>query len=182
MIKKIGIGFVAILCAFGLVVATRPAAFRIERSTTIAAPPAVVFPLVNDLHAWSRWSPYEKRDPAMTRTFAGANAGEGAIYGWDGNDDVGAGQITITESVPNQRVAIELEFSRPFATTNQVEFVFQGSGDGTRVLWGMDGQNGFMGKLVSLFMDVDGMVGKDFEAGLAAMKAAAESDAKRAGG
>jgi hypothetical protein len=148
----------------------------------IAAPPEVVFPLVNDLRAWSRWSPYEKRDPAMRRSYAGPSAGEGAVYGWVGNDDVGSGQMTIVRSVPNQRVGILLEFSRPISATNQVEFVFEGSGEGTRVLWGMDGERGFVGKLVSLVMDMDAMVGKDFEAGLAAMKAAAESDAKAAGG
>jgi len=179
MLKKIGIGFVVVLCVFALVVATRPAAFHVERSTTIAAPPDLVFPLVNDFHAWTRWSPYEHRDPSMTREFAGASAGEGAIYSWEGNDDIGAGRMTLTRSVPNERVAIRLEFSRPMTATNQVEFVFQGSGNDTRVVWGMDGQHGIVGKLISLFLDMDAMVGKDFEAGLAAMKAAAEADAKQ---
>jgi len=182
VLKKIGIGAVAIVCALLLFVATLPAAFRVERSTTIDAPPEVVFPLVNDFHAWLRWSPYEKLDPALAREYGGAGAGQGATYSWEGNDDVGAGRMTIIGSVPSQRVDIELEFSRPFVATNQVEFVFQGSGDDTRVLWGMDGKNGFVGKLISLFLDMDKMVGKDFEAGLAAMKASAEADAKPAGG
>jgi len=180
MVKKIGIGFAVVLGVFALVVATRPAAFHIERSTTIDAPPGVVFPLVNDFHAWTRWSPYENRDPSMTREFAGATSGEGAIYSWEGNDDIGAGRMTLTRSVPNERVAIRLEFSRPMTATNQVEFVFQASGDDTRVVWGMDGHNGFLGKLISLFLDMDAMVGGDFEAGLAAMKAAAEADARPA--
>ena len=182
MIKKIGMGLVAVLAAFSLLVATRPAVFRIERSTAIAAPPDVVFALVNDLHEWPRWSPYEKRDPGMKREYAGAAAGEGASYRWDGNDDVGAGLLTITRSVPNERVALRLEFSRPLVATNEVAFVFEGSGDGTRVVWGMDGRNGFVGKLISLFIDMDAMVGKDFEAGLAAMKAAAEAAAREASG
>jgi uncharacterized protein YndB with AHSA1/START domain len=182
MVKKIGIGFVAVLAALSLLVATRPAAFHIERSTTIAAPPEVVFALVNDLHEWPRWSPYEKRDPGMKREYAGAAAGEGASYRWDGNDDVGAGLITVTRSVPGQLVALRLDFSRPFVASNEVEFSFQGSGDQTRVVWGMDGRNGFVGKLLSLLFDVDAMVGKDFEAGLAAMKAAAEAASREAPG
>jgi len=178
MWKRIGIGFAVVLGVFALVVATRPAAFHIERRATIDAPPELVFPLVNDFHAWTRWSPYEHRDPAMTREFAGATAGEGAIYSWDGNDDIGAGRMTLTRSISNERVAIRLEFSRPMAATNQVEFVFQASGDDPRGVWGMDGQNGFLGKLISLFLDMDRMVGGDFEAGLAALKDAAEADAK----
>ena len=181
MLRKLGIGTVAVLGALALFVATRPAAFHIERSTTIAAPPERVFPLVNDLHAWLRWSPYEKKDPAMKRSYSGPQAGEGAVYGWDGNDDIGAGRMTITGSAPNQRVAIRLEFTRPMTATNEVEFLFQGSGDGTRVVWAMDGRNGFLGKLISLLLDMDAMVGADFEAGLAALKAAAEADATRAG-
>ena len=177
MPKKLAIGAVVVLGALALVVATRPAAFHIERSTTIAAPPEVVFALVNDFHAWLRWSPYEKKDPAMTRSYSGAAVGEGALYGWDGNDEIGAGRMTITRSVPNQQVAIRLEFSRPMTATNQVEFRFEDAGDGTRVVWGMDGRNGFLGKLISLVLDMDAMVGTDFEAGLAALKAAAEADA-----
>ena len=180
MIKKIGMGLVAVLAALTLVVATRPAVFHVERSTTVAAPPELVFALVNDLHEWPRWSPYEKRDAGMKREYAGAASGQGASYRWDGNDDVGAGLLTITESVPNQRVAIRLEFARPMVATNEVVFAFQGSGDQTRVSWAMDGRNGFVGKLLSLLLDVDAMVGKDFEAGLAAMKAEAEAAARAA--
>jgi len=178
MWKRIGLGFAVALGVLALLVATRPDAFHIERSTRIDAPPEVVFPLVNDFHAWTRWSPYEHRDPSMTREFSGATSGEGAVYSWDGNDDIGAGRMTLTRSVPNERVAIRLEFSRPMVATNQVEFVFQASGDDTRVVWGMDGRNGFVGRLISLFLDMDGMVGGDFEAGLAALRDAAEADAK----
>src|SRR5262245_14727540 len=175
MVKKIGMGLVAVLAACALLVATRPGAFHIERATTVAAPPEVVFALVNDLHEWPRWSPYEKLDPGMKREYAGAAAGQGASYRWDGNDDVGAGRITITESVPGERIGIRLEFARPMVATNEVVFAFQGTGDQTRVTWGMDGHNGFVGKLFSMLLDVDAMVGKDFEAGLARMKAGAEA-------
>ena len=177
MLQKVIIGLVVVLGAFALLVASRPAAFHIERSTTIEAPPERVFPLVNDFHAWPRWSPYEDRDPSMARDYAGADAGEGAVYGWDGNDDVGAGRMTITESAPNQRLAIQLEFLRPVVATNEVEFTFAPSGGGTRVVWAMDGRNGFVGKLIALLMDMDGMIGADFEKGLASLKAAAESGA-----
>jgi uncharacterized protein YndB with AHSA1/START domain len=175
--KKLGIGLVVVLAAFALLVASRPAAFRVERSTTIAAPPEAVFPLVNDFHAWPRWSPYEDRDPSMARDYSGADAGEGAVYGWDGNDDVGAGRMTITESVPNERLAIRLEFLRPIVATNEVEFTFAPAGGATRVAWAMDGRNGFVGKLIALLMDMDAMIGADFEKGLASLRAAAESDA-----
>src|SRR5262245_65944108 len=113
MVKKIGFALVALLAVFALVVASQPATFHIERSTTVAAPPEVVFALVNDLHEWPRWSPYEKLDPGMKREYAGAATGQGASYRWDGNDDVGAGRVTITESVPGERIGIRLEFSRP---------------------------------------------------------------------
>jgi len=176
--KKLGIGLAVVLAAFALLVASRPAAFHIERSTTIEAPPEVVFPLVNDFHAWPRWSPYEDRDPSMARDYSGADDGEGAVYGWDGNDDVGAGRMTITESVPNQRLVIRLEFLRPMAATNEVDFTFTPSGGSTRVVWAMDGHNGFVGKLIALLMDMDAMIGADFEKGLASLRAAAESDAK----
>jgi uncharacterized protein YndB with AHSA1/START domain len=177
MAKKLGIGLIVLLGALALFVASRPAAFHIERETAIAAPAERVFPLVNDLRVWPRWSPYETRDPSMQRSYEGADAGLGASYGWDGNDDVGAGRMTITESVPNERVAIRLEFLRPFVATNQVEFVFAPSEGATRVVWAMDGRNGFTGKLIALLMDMDAMIGADFEKGLAALKAAAEADA-----
>jgi uncharacterized protein YndB with AHSA1/START domain len=179
MLKKLGLGFAAVLGALALFVASRPAAFHIERSTAIDAPPEVVFPLVNDLRAWPQWSPYEHRDPSMRRHYEGPEAGEGAIYGWDGNDDVGAGRMTITESVPNQRLAIRLEFLRPIVATNAVEFVFEPSGGTTRVTWAMDGRNGFVGKLIALLMDMDAMIGTDFDTGLASLKAAAEAGAGR---
>lgn len=177
MLKKIGIGLAAALALFALFVATRPAEFRIERSARIAAPPLAVFALVDDFHAWTRWSPWEKRDPLLEREYTGAGAGEGAVYAWRGNAEIGSGRMTITESLPAERVAIRLEFFEPFEATNQAVFAFREAAGGTEVVWSMEGRNGFAGKLISLFMDMDSMVGKDFEAGLAAMKAAAEADA-----
>jgi uncharacterized protein YndB with AHSA1/START domain len=168
------------VAAFAGFAATRPADFHVERATKIDAPREVVFPLVNDLRAWGRWSPFE-RDPEMTKEFAGAASGEGAIYRWSGNADVGRGQATITASVPNELVALRLEFFEPMRATDDVRFVFEPSGGGTRVAWEMDGRNGFVGKALSVFFDVDEMVGGSFEAGLAAMKQVAETRAAAGG-
>jgi len=177
MLKKIALALVVLVVVLVVVIATRPSEFHLERSATVAAPPAAVFPLVNDFHAWRRWSPWEKLDPALKREYSGPSAGTGAVYAWQGNDDVGAGRMTITEGVPDELVAIRLEFLRPFQTTNAARFTFDEAEDGTRVTWGMNGTNGFVAKAFGLVFDVDALVGKDFEAGLAAMKAAAEADA-----
>ena len=176
MLRKLALGALVVVAALALYVATRPAEFHIERATTIAAPPERIFPLVNDFRAWPRWSPYERKDPSMTRMLGGAESGVGATYAWDGNEDVGAGRMMITESVPERRIGIRLEFLRPMTATNEVAFVFEPVAEGTRVVWGMDGRNGFLGKLAALLLDVDAMVGADFEAGLAALRSAAEAE------
>lgn len=173
-LRWIGLAVGIALLGLAVAVATRPAAFHVERATTIDAPAEVVFPLVDDLRAWERWSPFE-RDPEIEKEFPGPPSGEGAIYRWSGNADVGRGEVRITESVPNERIAIELEFFEPMRATNQVLFAFAPVGDGTRVRWAMDGRNGFVGKAFSLVFDVDEMVGADFERGLATMKQVAES-------
>jgi uncharacterized protein YndB with AHSA1/START domain len=175
MIRKVLIGIAAIVILFVLVVATRPSAFHIERSITIAAPPANAFAQVNDFHAWSAWSPWEKMDPQMKKTFEGAPSGPGAMYAWTGNDKVGEGRMTIEKSDKPSLVSIKLEFLKPFAATNTATFTFAPAPDGTKTTWAMDGQNNFMAKAASLFMDFDKMVGGDFERGLAALKTAAES-------
>ncbi len=163
---------------FFLVVVTRPAKFHVERSATIGAPPDTVFASVNDLHEWSAWSPWEKLDPQMKRTYEGPPSGQGAIYAWSGNDKVGEGRMTIERSEKPQLVGIKLEFIKPWEATNATTFTFSPSPEGTRVTWAMDGNNNFMGKAASLFMDMDKMVGGDFERGLASMKGAAETRAR----
>lgn len=177
VLGKVAIGVAAVLGALALFVATRPAEFHIERQTAIDAPPERVFPLVNDLRAWTRWSPWERRDPQMARRYEGPAAGEGAVYAWQGNAEVGSGRMTIVESQPERRIEILLEFSEPFEATNEVAFGFRDAGAGTEVVWGMDGRNGFLARAIALVMDMDAMVGADFEAGLAALKEAAETDA-----
>ena len=165
----------AALAALGALVATRPDAFRIERSATIAAPPAAVFTLVNDFHQWARWSPWEKLDPQMQKTFEGAPAGVGASLHWSGNKKAGEGRMTITESKPEERVVTALQFIRPFAAHNVSEFALAPGPGGVAVTWAMTGRNNFMLKAFGLFANMDKMIGKDFEEGLANLKRVAEA-------
>jgi hypothetical protein len=175
MARQIGIAVLFLaLAALGFV-ATRPAGFRIERSAVVGAPPEVVFALIDDFRQWGRWSPWEKVDPGMQRTFAGPAAGPGASYAWAGNREIGSGRMTILESRPGERVSIRLEFFEPFAATNEARFELAAAGAGTRVTWSMEGRNGFVGKAISLVMDMDAMVGTQFERGLADLDAAARA-------
>lgn len=174
MLKKILIAVAAILLVFIGVVALQPADFRIERSATFAAPPERVFEQVNDFHNWEAWSPWAKLDPNATNSFDGPSAGTGAKFHWAGNDEVGEGGMTITDSNPNDLIRIKLEFIKPFAATNTTEFTFKPEGDQTRITWAMFGRNNFISKAFCLFMNMDKMVGADFEKGLASMKAIVE--------
>ena len=179
MLKKIGLGLVAVVVLFLIVVATRPGEFRYERSAAINAPPDAVFPLVNDFHNWNGWSPWDKLDPNLKRTYEGPAQGVGAMYGWTGNDDVGEGRMTITDAKANESIKIKLEFIRPFAAVNDTEFTFKPEGAGTKVSWVMSGKNNFMSKAFGLFVDVEEMIGKDFDKGLAQMKQLGEAEAAR---
>jgi len=179
MLIKILIALGFLVVVFVVIVALRPAEFRVERSTRIAAPPAAVFAQVNDFHHWDAWSPWAKIDPAMTKAYSGASAGTGAIYSWQGNAQVGEGRMTIMESRPGEMVRIKLEFMKPFAATNTAEFLFMARDNQTEVTWTMTGVSNFMMKAVGLFVSMDKMVGGDFEKGLAQLKAVAESAAKR---
>jgi carbon monoxide dehydrogenase subunit G len=173
--KKVLVAVVVIVLVFVGVVAMRPSDFRVARSATMSAPPAAVFAQVNDFHNWEAWSPYAKRDPAMKKTYEGAAAGAGAVYTWSGNNEVGEGRTTITESRPNELVRIRLEFVRPFAGTNAGEFTFKPEGNGTVVTWSLAGKYNFLSKAVGLFINMDKMIGGDFETGLAQMKAVVEA-------
>ncbi len=178
LIKKIGIGVGAAVVVFVLVVATRPSAFHIERSITMAAPPEAAFAQVNDFHEWTKWSPYETVDPQMKRGYAGPTSGTGAVYTWSGDGKAGEGRMEIEKSDKPSLVAIKLDFTKPFTATNAATFTFVPVAEGTKVTWAMDGQNNFVSKAFSLVMDMDKLVGTDFERGLAAMKANAESAPK----
>lgn len=178
MFKKILLALVLIVALFAGVVALQPADFRITRSATFAAPVATVFAQVNDLHKWEAWSPWAKLDPQMKQTYEGASAGVGAMTSWAGNDEVGEGRMTITESRPDQSIRIKLEFIKPFTATNTAEFDFKPEGAQTTVTWSMSGTNNFVSKAFGLFMNVEKMVGTDFEKGLANLKKVVESPPK----
>lgn len=175
MIKKVAFALGVVVVLLLVVIATRPDTFHIERSATFAAPPASAFAQVNDFHAWKAWSPWEKLDPNLKRSYSGAAQGVGAKYAWVGNQDVGTGSMTIVTSEAPSLIELKLEFIKPFEATNKTTFHFEPADNGTKVTWAMDGENNFAGKAFSLFMDMDEMVGKDFEAGLRAMKTAAEA-------
>src|SRR5215831_4546450 len=160
---------VAVVAVLGLA-ATKPDHYHVERSATMTAPPAAVFAQVNDFHKWEAWSPWEKIDPAMKRSFAGGESGNGAIYSWVGNDKVGEGRMTIVESEPDARVGIRLEFIKPWTETCQIGFALAPAGNGTQVTWQMDGNRNYAGKIFGVFMDMDKLVGKDFEKGLDQLK------------
>ena len=178
MRKKILIALAVIavvLGAFAAVVAMQPSDLHISRSASIEAPPSEVFAVVNNFHNWEDWSPWVKRDPNAKNTYEGPNEGVGAIFKWSGNDEVGEGMMTLTESQPSDRVGIKLEFIRPFPDTADVEFTFKPDGDRTVVTWAMDGEQRFIEKAICMFMDMDEMVGGDFDEGLANLKSVVES-------
>jgi len=180
--KKILMVLLVLILAAVLFVATRPNEYRVERSATFAAPPEAVFAQIDDFHRWADWSPWEKLDPQMQRSFGGAASGVGAEYHWVGNNQVGEGQMTITESQPNDRVAIKLEFLKPWASTSLATFTLAPDNAGTRVTWAMDGKHNFMSKAMCIFVSMDKMIGADFERGLAALGTVAAAAAMESAG
>jgi Polyketide cyclase / dehydrase and lipid transport len=173
-LKRLLIGLVLLAAAFLVVVWFQPDDYRLTRQTVIAAPAAAVFAQVNDLKKWDDWSPWAKLDPNAKVTFSGPQSGLGASFAWDGNDKVGAGTMTITESKPNNRVATRTDFTRPFAGTSQADFVFSEAGGQTNVIWSMFGTQTFIGKAICLVMSMERTVGPDFERGLAQLKQVVE--------
>lgn len=174
MLKKILIVIVLAIAGVLLYAATRPDTFQVQRRAAIAAPPEKVFALIEDFHRWGEWSPWEKLDPAMTRTFSGAERGVGAVYAWRGNNKAGEGRMEITEATAPGKLLIKLDFVEPFPASNTVEFVLVPKDGGTDVTWTMRGPSPYVSKLMDTVVGMDRMVGKDFEAGLANLKAAAE--------
>jgi carbon monoxide dehydrogenase subunit G len=174
MLKTIAIVVVVLIAAVLIFAATKPDSFRIQRAASIQAPPEKAFALINDFNRWGSWSPWEKKDPAMKRTFGAATSGKGAEYAWDGNRDVGQGRMEIAESSPPSKITIKLDFLRPFEAHNIVEFRLEPKGDATNVTWAMQGDTPYFAKIIHVFINMDSMVGKDFESGLAKLKAAAE--------
>ena len=179
MLKKILIALAVIIVVLVVIVALQPSDFRVTRSTTISAPPPAVFIQVNDFHKWQAWNPWGKIDPAMKQTYEGAPAGTGAIYTWSGNNEVGEGRMTITDSRPNELIRVKLEFFKPFAGTNTGDFTFKPEGNQTLVTWSMFGEKNFMAKAIHLVMNMDKMIGGQFEKGLADMKSVVEATPKQ---
>ena len=173
MLKNIAILVIVLLAALLAYAATRPDAFRIERSVSIKAAPEKVLALINDFHQWSRWSPWEKLDADLKRSYSGNAAGVGATYEWQGNK-AGVGRMEIVESAAPALVKIKLDFLKPMEAHNTAEFALKVQGDQTQVSWAMYGPSPFISKLMGIFFNIDKMVGKDFEAGLQTMKALAE--------
>ena len=177
MLKIIGIVLVVAVAGFLVYAAMQPEDFRIQRTTTVNAPPERIYPLITDFRGWGAWSPWENKDPAMKRTFSGAASGVGAVYAWEGNKDVGTGKMTILEATAPGRVVIKLDFLKPLEGTSTAEFTLQPQGGATTITWAMYGKNNFLAKAMCVFMDMEKMVGPDFEAGLARLKAVGEKAA-----
>ena len=172
--KKLLIGLVVIVAVVLGLALMQPNTFSVSRSATIKAPPERIIGYLNDFHQWPAWSPWEKLDPAMQRTFGGAPSGQGAVYSWSGNDEVGQGRMEITESAPPSKVVIKLDFIKPFQSSSVTTFALQPQGGSTVVTWTMTGPSLFVTKVMGVFFSMDKMIGKDFEQGLAQLKEVAE--------
>lgn len=175
MLKRALLILAGLIALLVIVIFTRPAAYRVTRTTTISAPPDRVFALLNDYHKWADWSPWAKLDPNMKTSYEGPDSSAGAVYRWAGNDDVGEGRMTTLESRPPEYMKIKLEFLKPFESNSVTEFNLRPEGPGTHVSWDMTGEADFMTKAFTLFSSMDSMVGPDFEKGLSQLKALAES-------
>ncbi|AGC47395.1 hypothetical protein MYSTI_06122 [Myxococcus stipitatus DSM 14675] len=180
MAKRIGSAVVVLIAGLIVFIATRPDSFHISRTRPIQASPEVVHGLINNFSKWPQWSPYEKVDPNMERTYEGAEEGVGAGYAWKGNKNIGAGRMTIVDSKPGERITIRLEFIEPFAAVNQAEFVLAASGNTTQVTWSMSGPNTFMGKAMMGFGFMESFVGTQLEKGLEDLDTVAREEARKA--
>ena len=174
MLKKLALAVLAIIVVILGMAAMKPDTFSVRRAVSIKAPPEKIAALITDFHQWSSWSPWEKLDPTMKRTFTGAPAGKGAIYEWEGNKDVGKGRMEIVDAGTPAKTVIKLDFLQPFESHNTTEFILVPQGAETQVSWNMTGPMPFITKIMSVFTTMDAMIGKDFDKGLANMKAAAE--------
>jgi hypothetical protein len=177
MFEAIAIIAVVLAVAIAVVLilaATKPATLVVHRAIAVQARSEKIFPLINDFHQWTNWSPYENKDPAMRRSYGGEAAGKGAVYNWDGNSNVGSGRMEITDSSAPSKIVIKLDFIKPFEGHNTAEFTMLPQGDATHVTWLMHGPASFMSRLMRVFINLDRMIGKDFEIGLSNLKKIAE--------
>jgi uncharacterized protein YndB with AHSA1/START domain len=173
------IAIIAIILAVAIAIvlilaATKPDTFSVQRATAVKAPPQQIFSAISDFHQWGSWSPWENKDPAMQRTYSGAASGKGAVYGWEGNKNVGSGRMEILEASTPSKIVIKLDFLKPFEAHNTAEFTMLPQGDVTHVTWVMHGPAVFMSRVMQVFMNLDKMIGKDFETGLANLKSLTE--------
>jgi len=175
MLKVILFGIAVVIAGVLAYAATRPDTFRVQRTASIAAPPEKIFPLIDDLRSGERWSPYYRKDPAMKGIYTGPVSGPGSAFEFAGNRDVGSGRVTITDSTPSAKVTMRLQMFKPFAADNIVEFTLVPRGATTDVTWAMQGRQPYLAKVMGLFFDMDKMVGTDFAAGLASLKALVET-------
>ena len=175
MLKTVSIILLVLLGALLLMASRQPDAFAIERAVVIAAPAEVIFPKIADLHQWSAWSPYDKLDPRMKKVFNGTPGAAGASMYWSGNAKAGEGTMTMRELMPPSKLTMQLDMLKPFEGHNVVEFNLEPAEGGTRVTWAMRGPNSLFSKIAGVFMNMDTMIGKDFEDGLAALKAQVEA-------
>ena len=182
MLKSIVIIIFGLIAGVLILAATKPDVFRVERRASIDAPPDAVFTQLNDFKRWGAWSPWEKKDPSMKRSFGAATSGKGATYAWEGNSEVGQGSMQIVDSAAPSRVALKLDFLKPFEAHNDVEFTLVPNGASTEVTWTMQGPTPYFAKILHVFVDMDRMVGQDFESGLANLKAMLEQTREKPGG
>jgi len=173
------IAIIAVVLAVAIAVililaAAKPDTFSVRRAAMVKAPPDKIFALISDFHRWGGWSPWENRDPAMKRSYSGAERGKGSVYAWDGNKNVGSGRMEILDASSPSKIVIKLDFFKPFEAHNTAEFTMQPQGGATDVIWVMHGPAPFMSKMMQVFMNMDSMIGKDFEIGLANLKTLAE--------
>src|SRR6266478_6911702 len=174
IIVIIAIVLVVVIAIILILAATKQNTFSVQRATIVKAPPERIFPLINDFHQWGTWSPYENKDPAMKRSYSGAASGQGAVYAWEGNKNVGSGRMEILEAAAPSKIVIKLDFFKPFEGHNTAEFTMLPQGDATNLTWVMHGPAVFMSRLMQVFINLDNMIGKDFEVGLANLKKLAE--------
>lgn len=177
MLKKILLVVVALIAVLVVLAFMQPAEYRIERSAVMAAPQQTVYDQIADFHKWGAWSPWKKLDPNAKNTIGGAASGKGATFAWDGNDDIGAGMMTITDAKAPETVVIDLAFLRPFESRADTGFTLRPEGAGTHVTWWMTGKNNFIGRVFCVFMDMDKMVGDSYAEGLASIKGIVEAPA-----
>ena len=174
MVKKILIVIAVLIAGVLVYAAMQPSTFHFERSAEIKAPPEKIYAVLNDFQQSPNWSPYEKKDPAMKRSFSGPATGKGSVYAFEGNGEIGAGRLEIVESIPAQKIALRLDMIKPFEGSNTIEYKLEPKGDATKITWSMDGKSPFLARLVCLFFNMEEMMGKDFDTGLANLKAYVE--------